>query len=95
MCVASQYKMEFTDKQWEEIVGMGFDGFEPMPDKAFSRVQWIAIAHIALGKAQRIEDGHYGGGAEGEDEDDGDWADELRAIASKILDKFQPGDGQI
>ena len=95
MGVASQYKMEFTDKQWEEIVGMGFDGFEPMPDKAFSRVQWIAIAHIALGKALRIEEGHYGGGAEGEDEDDGDWADELRAIASKILDMFKPGDGQI
>lgn len=50
---------------------------------------------MALGKAQRIEDGNYGGGAEGEDNDDGDWADELRAIASKILDKFKAGDGQI
>lgn len=27
MCVASQYKMEFTAKQWEEIESMGFDGF--------------------------------------------------------------------
>ena len=50
---------------------------------------------MALGKAQRIESGHYGGGAEGEDEDDGDWADELRGIASQILDKFKPGDGKI
>ena len=93
MCVASQFKMEFTAKQWEEIEGMGFDGFKPMPDTALSRVQWIAIAHMALGKAQRIEDGNYGGGAEGEDDED--WADELRAIASKILDKFKAGDGQI
>lgn len=92
MCIASQYKMEFTAEQWEEIEGMGFEGFEPMPDKALSRVQWIAIAHMALGKAQRIEDGNYGGGAEG---DDGDWADELRAIACKILGKFKAGDGQM
>ena len=95
MRVASQYKMGFTAKQWEEIEGMGFEGFAPTPDKALSRVHWIAIAHMALGKAQRIEDGTYGGGAEGEDEDDGDWEDELRAIASKILNKFRRGDGQM
>lgn len=50
MCIASQYKMEFTAEQWEEIEGMGFEGFEPMPDKALSRVQWIAIAHMAAGQ---------------------------------------------
>ena len=49
---------------------------------------------MALGKAQRIEQGHYGGGTEGEDEDDGDWADELRGIASRILDEFKAGDGK-
>lgn len=95
MCVASQYKIDFTVKQWEEIESMAFDGFDPVPGEPLSRSQWIAIAYMALGKAQRIESGHYGGGAEGEDEDDGDWADELRGIASQILDKFKPGDGKI
>lgn len=91
MCFASKYQIGFTDNQWQEIESMGFEGFEPMPDKALSRCQWIAIAHMALGKAQRIEEGHYGDGAEGEDEDDENWADELREIASQILNNFKPG----
>ena len=91
MCVASKFKMEFTDEQWEEISSMGFDSFEPVPGEPLSRGQWIAIAHMALGKAQRIEEGHYGGG----EEDDPDWAGELRGIASKIMDEFKPGDGKI
>ena len=94
MCVEIQYKIDFSGRQWEEIESMGFEGFEPMPDKALSRGQWIAIAHMALGKAQRIEEGHYGDGAEGEDEDDENWADELRGIASQILDEFKTGDGK-
>ena len=95
MCVGSQYKIEFTDVQWEEIASMAFDGFEPVPGEPLSRGQWIAIAHMALGKAQRIEEGHYGDGAEGEDDDDEHWADELREIASQILNEFKPGNGKI
>ena len=91
MCFASKYQIEFTHKQWQEIESMGFEGFEPMPDEPLSRCQWMAIAHMALGKAKRIEEGHYGDDAEGED--DGDWADELREIASQILNNFTPGDG--
>ena len=94
MCFASKYQIGFTRKQWQEIESMGFEGFEPMPDEPLSRCQWMAIAHMALGKAQRIEEGHYGDGAEGEDEDDESWADELRGIASQILDEFKPGDGK-
>ena len=62
-----------------------------------TRGQWMAIAHMALGKAERIESGHYGddGSEEDPDYDPESWADQLRSIASVILDEFKPGDGKL
>lgn len=56
------------------------------------RYQWMTLAHIALGKAQMIEEGWYG---TEDPADDAKWAAELREIATAILTKFQPGDGQL
>ena len=90
----TQYKLGFDRGEWEEIDALSFDGFDPKQGKPLTRSQWIAVAHMALGKAARIEAGDYGG-PEDDDEDDTDWADTLRGIASKILNKFKSGDGQI
>lgn len=94
MCVASKYRLAFTSQEREEIEAMWFEGFEPDPSQPQPRSVWVAIGHMALGKAERIEVGEYG---EPEDdmEDNDEWAAELRGIASKIFGEFQSGDGKI
>jgi hypothetical protein len=88
------YALLFNDDEWDEIACMGFEPFEIEPEEELTRGQWFAVAQMALGKAQMLDDGRYGG-----DEDDGvdpaEWADQLRGIASTILDFFQPADGKI
>ena len=92
------YSIEFSESQQQEIISLGFEPFEPDPAEPMTRGQWMAIAHMALGKACRIGQGDYG-----LDLDDPDitevtdelWIGELNEIAEKILEKFQPGDGQI
>lgn len=79
----------FSDQDWEEIASLGFEPFTIEPGQALTRQQWMAVAHMALGKAQRIENGDYG-----EDVDNG-WADQLRLIAETITDHFRPGDGNL
>jgi hypothetical protein len=94
MCVASKFKLDFSDQEQEEIEAMWFEGFEPDPTEPQSRSVWVAIGHMALGKAQRIEDGEYG---EPEDDmdDNEEWSDQLRGIASVIFNEFRAGDGKI
>lgn len=81
------YTFEFSDSDWEEITSLFV---VPPLFQHMSRQEWTSIAHMALGKAQCIDDGRYG-----DDEDDKEWADQLRGIASTILDYFQPGDGKL
>jgi len=94
MCVASKFKLKWSKQQVEEIEAMWFDGFSPDPSEPQPRSVWVAIGHMALGKAQRIEAGEYG---EPEDdmEDNDEWIDELRGIASVIFEEFRSGDGKI
>lgn len=88
-----EYEIEFDDNQWDELVSMSFEPFEFGPGEALTRGQWMALGHMALGKAQRLDSGAYGDN--GEDVDTEEWAEELRTIASTIFEKFQAGDGQI
>lgn len=94
MCVASKFKLRFSEQQIEEIESMWCDGFEPDPTKPQPRNVWIAIGHMALGKAQRIEAGEYG---EPEDDmdDNEDWVTDLRDIADIIFGEFKAGDGKV
>lgn len=92
--MANLYKMQFNKSEWEEVEAL----VEPFCFKftgQMTRPQWIAIAHMAMGKAQRIEEGDYGGGDEEESFDPATWAYQLRGIADVILTKFRPGDGQV
>jgi len=92
----NHYSLPFSSSQWEELICMSFEPFEFGEGDSLTRGQWMALAHMALGKAQRIESGDYG--ADPSSDDDGvdlvAWAEELREIAQVILAKFQPGDGQ-
>jgi hypothetical protein len=66
-CMPSKYRLRFNKQQAEEIRSMWADGFEPEPHEPQTRRTWVAIGHMALGKAQRIAAGEYG-----EPEDDMD-----------------------
>jgi hypothetical protein len=86
------FPLDFTAKQWEEICSLGCEGFEPVPGKELTRLEWMCIGHMALGKAMRIENKDYGGS---DDEDSPVWAAELREIAKIVFSNFRPGDGKI
>lgn len=88
------YQLEFSDADWEELQAMSFEPFEVVYREALSRIQWMALAEMALGKAQLIDEGRYDMGL-GDDDDSEEWADQLRTIARQILERFRPGDGQI
>jgi hypothetical protein len=90
----SKYRLRFNKQQAEEIRSMWADGFEPEPHEPQTRRTWVAIGHMALGKAQRIAAGEYG---EPEDDmdDNEEWAEELRGIAETIFGEFKSGDGKI
>jgi hypothetical protein len=93
------YSFDFTDHEWDEIESLApcFDMDAEMP-----RGKWYAIGLMALGKAQLLDEGRYGMvDPDGNDVGDADgvdiveWACELRSIAHKIFEFFQPGDGKI
>src|ERR1035437_3303142 len=89
------YSFDFTKDQREEIESLPL-----VPDNfgegiALPRNVWLGIAYQSLGKALRIGEGAYGESGEDEGVDCEAWAEEMRDIASTILDFFQPGDGQI
>ena len=90
----TQYEMVFDKQQWEELESLTFTGFEINRETPMARDQWVALGHMCLGKAQRIEEGQYG---EPEDDmdDNSEWAEELRAIAAVIFGEFQSGDGKL
>ncbi len=83
--------LEFTPQEWEEIDSLASGLIEIKAD--MPRTHWIAIGNMALGKAQRLEEGAYGPDDDGCDSER--WAEELRAIAAIIFDTFQPGDGRV
>ena len=90
-----KYVVEFDDDEWEEIEAMCFEGFHLESGEAFLREQWVALGHIALGKAQRIEDGVYGGCDIYDDESaNSAWVDQLRGISAKVFSFFRSGDCQ-
>ncbi len=84
----------FDEGEWKELIDLDMDA-DPKPGKGLTRRQWLNVADICLGKAQRIETGIYGGDGF-EDEEDREesmrWGLQLREIASKILNEFKPGD---
>lgn len=89
-----RFKLEFSNQQIEEIESLWCDGFEPDPTEPQSRRVWVAIGHIALGKAERIATGQYGEPDDDMDDNE-EWADELREIAGIIFDAFRAGDGKV
>lgn len=91
---ANFYTIPFSAEQWDELAALSFDPFVVEPRQALTRQQWLALAHMALGKALLIEGGRYDMGDQDDDDNDS-WADDLRTIANTILDTFQPGDGQM
>lgn len=90
----TEYELDFTDDEWEEIQSLGFEPFEIDYQDPMTRGQWMAIAHMSIGKATLIEDGRYDMGDE-EEGDNEEWADQLRGIADTILEFFKPGDGKL
>ena len=89
------YAIEFSDDDWEEIQSLSFEPFEFDVGDELTRGQWMAIAHMCIGKAVQIKKGRY-------DMDDGqntrlkrEWTRHLNEIADTILEEFQPGDGKL
>ena len=87
-----RYLLDFTNADWDEIECLGFGEFQPQP--SMPRAEWVAVGLLALGKAQRIDEGFYDL-SEAAAGDDAIWAAQLRCIAAQIFNKFQPGDGQL
>ena len=90
----TKYRMAFTREEWVEICALEFDDFHPRKGHPMTRAAWVAVCHMLLGKAERIERGQYGGGPD-EDMDMDEcmaWACQLRGIADKVFDRFKPGE---
>lgn len=87
------YRLDFSVDDWEEIQSLGFEPFEIEPFESLTRGQWMAVAHMCIGKAELIDNGRCDMGDEREG-DNQEWADQLRGIADTILQFFQPGDGK-
>jgi len=91
---ANTYTFEWPENLWEEIDAIASGLFDVPDDRRLPRRQWVAIAHICVGKADLIDKGYYDW-AEADDRDELDrWADDLNEIANDILGFFQPGDGK-
>jgi len=88
-----EHSIDFTPRQWEEICSCSFEPFDIAEGEALTRGQWLAVAQMALGKSVMLAEGRYDMGDD--DEDNEQWADELREIADTILAKFQPGDSNL
>jgi|HubBroStandDraft_1064217.scaffolds.fasta_scaffold222705_2 hypothetical protein len=88
------YELDFLGREWNEIeIVVDMSGLGGSID-GWTRMEWLAIAYLLIGKASVIDAGRYDTG----DEDDNDnpaWATELREIAAKILDQFKPDDGKV
>lgn len=82
------HRFEFISAQWEELIAMSFEPFEFGEGEVLTRGQWMALAYMALGKAQRIDAGHYGDTEQDERVNVEEWAQQLRDIADAILNHF-------
>lgn len=89
------YSFEFSTVQAEEINSLGFAPFEPDPESAMTRGEWLAIADMCLGKIERLKHGDYDDGAEDDEDYREAWIDDLQSIADIILDFCKPGDGKL
>jgi hypothetical protein len=89
------YKLEFTEEQWQELISLSFEPFEFGEGDELTRGQWMALAHMCVGKAERVKRGDYGPANDVEPFDPEQWAEDLESIANTILNEFQPGDGKI
>lgn len=84
--------LSFNEDLWDEIESLVMGLFPVEP--AMSRRQWIAIGHMAYGKARRIAEGDYDWPAEENTEDNASWIEDLETIAEVIFSEFQPGDAK-
>jgi hypothetical protein len=91
---APTHKLEFSSRQWEELESLSFVPFTFSQGDALTRAQWLALANMAVGKAERIDAGDYGQRDEAEGFDPAAWSRDLRGIAAEILANFKPGDGK-
>jgi hypothetical protein len=96
------YPIEIPDSlidEWDAIAETFFPGV--FSEMQASRLQWMAVAYAAIGKAVLIRRGDYGMTLEGVDEGEtieeynDRWAEELEDLAELILSHFQPGDGKL
>lgn len=88
------HSIEFSEQDWDELWAMTFDPIEISNDEPMTRGQWMAFAHMAIGKAQLISEGRYDMGEEAA-KDDKAWINQLRGIADTILEFFKPMDNKL
>lgn len=97
MTEPQQYTIDELDEcQWEELLAVTFPPFVFEAGDSLTRIQWIGLGHMCLGKASRIADGHYTMNGDSEERLDNNlWIESLHDIAQIIFNKFTPGDGQL
>ena len=89
---ASLHKIQFDDESdLEELDELAEMVGAKNPREDLERQTWLSIAYCALGKAEMIDQGRFNMGEE-DDKDLPVWAEQLRKMAGRILDAFQPGD---
>lgn len=92
---AQLYQLDFPEFLCEELEDLAvplrqYDVFAA----GLSRADWVALGHLALGKAQRIRAGAYDIGSD-DQATNAAWLTDLEEIAEIIFREFQPGDGKI
>lgn len=88
----ARYAFDFTDKEITEIDAVIAS---VSWNNGATRADWMLLANALIGKAARITRGDFEMDGDFSVADASRWADELNAIANKILAEFKPGDGKI
>lgn len=96
---AKKYVIPFSINQIEELESLTMGLFDLTIDRrgevSLPRMKWLALAYMAIGKADQIKKGKYdwlNGADDGVDTDE--WVEDLAAISDAILFNFKPGDGR-
>lgn len=48
------HKIKFSEQDWGELIQLSFEPFEFESEEELTRGQWIALAHMIMGKACRL-----------------------------------------
>ena len=84
------YLLTFSSEDWSELYRLTFEPFEFEDGEPLTHGQWMALATMALGEAQLLDEDYFDGirGRKDKDRLPRTRAARLRCIARRILDQL-------